>query len=92
MKTMRLFSVVLGGLMVIVAIMLTVSGCGGKKEIVPVAVGEMEIYHDPVLGYNISYPKAGSRTWKPAAGRGSGVYRRRQSDSWTPPDRIQTAR
>jgi len=57
MKTMRLFSMVLGGLMVIVAITLTVSGCGGKKEIVPVAVGEMETYHDPVVGYSISYPK-----------------------------------
>ena len=57
MKTMRLFSMVLGGLLVVVAVMLTVSGCGGKKEIVPVAVGEMETYHDPVLGYNISYPK-----------------------------------
>jgi hypothetical protein len=57
MKTMRLFSMVLGGLLVLVAITLTVSGCGGKKEIVPVAVGEMEVYHDPVLGYNISYPK-----------------------------------
>jgi hypothetical protein len=54
---MRLFSMVLGGLMVIVAITLTVSGCGGKKEIVPVAVGEMETYHDPVVGYSIAYPK-----------------------------------
>jgi len=58
MKTMRLIFTVLGGLLVIAAITLTVSGCGGKKEIVPVAVGEMETYHDPVLGYSISYPKA----------------------------------
>lgn len=58
MKNMRPFSVALGGLLVIVIAMLTVSGCGGKKEIVPVAVGEMEKYHDPVLGYGISYPKA----------------------------------
>lgn len=57
MKTVRLFSTMSGGLFAILAIVLTVSGCGGKKEIVPVAVGEMEVYHDPVLGYSISYPK-----------------------------------
>jgi hypothetical protein len=61
MKTMRLFSMASGGLLMLVAIMLAVPGCGGKKEIVPVAVGPLEKYHDPVLGYSISYPK----TWIP---------------------------
>ena len=57
MKTMRLSSIVLGGLLAVAAMVMTLSGCGGKKEIVPVAVGEMETYHDPVLGYSMSYPK-----------------------------------
>ena len=57
MKTKRLFSTVSGGLLVTAAVALAVSGCGGKKEIVPVAVGEMETYHDPVLDYSVSYPK-----------------------------------
>jgi hypothetical protein len=57
MNTTRLFSMALCVLTAVAAVALSVSGCGGKKEIVPVAVGEMEKYNDPVIRYGISYPK-----------------------------------
>jgi hypothetical protein len=37
---------------------LLVLGCGGKKEIPPVQVGEMSEYRDAALGYRLKYPKA----------------------------------
>jgi hypothetical protein len=41
----------------IVAVALFVSGCGGEKKMAPVAVGEMEEYRDPGIGFHIAHPK-----------------------------------
>ena len=40
------------------ALLLAAAGCGGKKEVVPVPVGELERYTDPVLRFSIEHPKA----------------------------------
>jgi hypothetical protein len=61
MKTAHSFPALLAGLFSLVFVPLLVSGCGGKKEVVPVPVGELEAYHDPVLRFAISHPKG----WSP---------------------------
>ena len=38
-------------------VVLSLGGCGGKKEVAPVAVGEMEEYRDPAIGFHIKFPK-----------------------------------
>jgi len=40
-----------------VALLLGAAGCGGKKEVVPVPVGAVERYTDPVLRFSIEHPK-----------------------------------
>src|SRR5512137_1757188 len=37
-------------------------GCGGKKEVTPVAVGEMQEYRDPMYGFRFHYPKGWTQT------------------------------
>jgi len=37
---------------------LLAAGCGGKKEVTPVPVGEMTEFRDQALGYHLKYPKA----------------------------------
>jgi hypothetical protein len=37
---------------------LLTAGCGGKKEVAPVPVGEMSEYRDAAVGYRLKYPKA----------------------------------
>jgi hypothetical protein len=44
-------------LLVMFAIVTALPGCGGKKEIVPVAVGELQSYRDPGFGFSIHFPK-----------------------------------
>jgi hypothetical protein len=36
---------------------LLLAGCGGGKKMEPVAVGEMQEYRDPGIGFSIQYPK-----------------------------------
>ncbi len=36
---------------------LILTGCGGEKKMEPVAVGEMQEYRDPGIGFAIQYPK-----------------------------------
>lgn len=51
-------------------IAVSLGGCGGKKEVAPVAVGEMEEYRDQAVGFHIKFPKGwvsdgetGRRAW-----------------------------
>ncbi len=37
--------------------LLLLGGCGAEKKMEPVAVGEMEFYKDPGLGFQIQHPK-----------------------------------
>jgi hypothetical protein len=38
-------------------IIVALPGCGGKKDIVPIAVGELQSYRDPGFGFQIHFPK-----------------------------------
>ena len=38
-------------------VLVLLGGCSGEKNIEPVAVGEMEVYKDPGIGFQISHPK-----------------------------------
>ncbi len=38
-------------------VLLLLGGCGGEKKMEPVAVGEMEAYKDPGIGFQINHPK-----------------------------------
>jgi len=44
-------------LSVSVVMLALLMGCGGKKEVTPLPVGEMEHYRDPVLGFVVTHPK-----------------------------------
>ena len=61
MTTRSLLFPRLGLLFGAAALLLSAGGCGGKKEVVPVPVGEMERYTDPVLRFGVDHPKA----WRP---------------------------
>ncbi|HCV44397.1 MAG TPA: hypothetical protein DGH68_12990 [Bacteroidetes bacterium] len=41
----------------LVCTFMLLGGCGGQKKIEPVAVGEMEMYKDPAVGFQIQHPK-----------------------------------
>jgi hypothetical protein len=58
MTTRSLLFPRLGLLLGTAALLLSTGGCGGKKEVVPVPVGEVERYTDPVLRFSIEHPKA----------------------------------
>ena len=49
----------LGVLAGLVSTLLLLGGCGGEKKMEPVAVGEMETYKDPAVGFQLQHPK----TW-----------------------------
>ena len=54
MKTTAQF---FGLFLLAVLIVTLLPGCGGKKEVTPVAVGEMQEYRDPMFGFHFQYPK-----------------------------------
>ena len=39
------------------SLVLLFSGCGGEQKLAPVAVGEMEEYRDPAIGFRLLIPK-----------------------------------
>lgn len=56
--TARLFGL---SLIALVTVSL-LPGCGGKKEVTPVAVGEMQEYRDPMYGFRFHFPKGWTQT------------------------------
>lgn len=48
---------VLGLAAIGVVLGMLVLGCGGKKEVTPVPVGEMQEYRDPLYGFHLQFPK-----------------------------------
>jgi len=51
--TTRFFGMLLLGL----GVLSLLPGCGGKKAVTPVPVGEMQEYRDPMYGFHFHYPK-----------------------------------
>jgi hypothetical protein len=43
--------------MLILTAVLLLAGCGGGQKVEPVAVGEMEQYRDPGIGFSIDHPR-----------------------------------
>lgn len=56
--TVRLCSLCL----LVLGVMSLLAGCGGEKQITPVAVGEMQEYRDPMYGFRFHYPKGWTQT------------------------------
>jgi hypothetical protein len=47
---------ILGVITAVVFIAILVAGCGGKKTITPLPVGEMQSYRDPQYGFHLQFP------------------------------------
>jgi hypothetical protein len=48
---------ILGIAAIAVLLGMLLFGCGGKKTVTPVAVGEMQEYRDPAYGFHLQFPK-----------------------------------
>jgi hypothetical protein len=48
---------ILGVAAIAVLLGMLLLGCGGKKTVTPVAVGEMQEYRDPLYGFRLQFPK-----------------------------------
>jgi len=78
MKTIPKTVSIIAGLSGLLLVLLLVSGCGGEKKVLPIPVGEMDQYRDPVLGFQIKFPKGWVQSGE--AGRAARFYNAQEVD------------